>query len=81
MTDSFTGPARFLTLLAPRIEARGAGTVVGVGSVAGDRGRVGNYVYGAAKAGFAHLSVGLAQPLTGRAAMSSPSNPASWTRR
>jgi len=38
--------------LAPVIEARGGGTVVGVGSVAGDRGRIGNYVYGSAKAGF-----------------------------
>jgi short-subunit dehydrogenase len=52
VTDSFTGPARFLQLLAPQMEARGGGTVVGVGSVAGDRGRIGNYVYGAAKAGF-----------------------------
>lgn len=50
--DSHTGPARFLTALAPLLERRGAGTVVGVGSVAGDRGRIGNYVYGSAKAGF-----------------------------
>ncbi|MFV2002586.1 MAG: SDR family NAD(P)-dependent oxidoreductase, partial [Paracoccaceae bacterium] len=34
------------------MEARGSGSVVGIGSVAGDRGRVGNYIYGAAKAGF-----------------------------
>lgn len=52
VTDSFTGPARLLQMIAPLIEARGGGTVVGVGSVAGDRGRIGNYVYGAAKAGF-----------------------------
>ena len=52
VTDSFTGPAAFLTRLAPLMEARKAGTVVGVGSVAGDRGRLGNYIYGAAKAGF-----------------------------
>ena len=57
ITDSFTGPARFLTALAPLLEQRGAGTIVGVGSVAGDRGRLGNYVYGASKAGFhAYLS-------------------------
>ena len=57
VTDSFTGPARFLTAVAPLLEERGAGTVVGVGSVAGDRGRLGNYVYGASKAGFhAYLS-------------------------
>ena len=52
VTDSFTGAAEFLQRLAPELERRGKGRVVGVGSVAGDRGRVGNYVYGAAKAGF-----------------------------
>ena len=52
ITDSFGGPARFLTAIAPMLEERGGGAVVGVGSVAGDRGRIGNYVYGAAKAGF-----------------------------
>lgn len=62
--DSFSGPARFLQMLAPLIEARGAGCVVGVGSVAGDRGRVGNYVYGAAKAGFATYLSGLRNRLT-----------------
>lgn len=62
--DSFTGPARFLQLLAPVMEARGAGTVVGVGSVAGDRGRIGNYVYGSAKAGFATYLSGLRNRLT-----------------
>ncbi len=57
--DSFTGPAEFLQILAPMMEERGGGTVVGVGSVAGDRGRIGNYVYGAAKAGFATYLSGL----------------------
>lgn len=55
--DSFSGPAEFLTRIAPQLEARGRGAVVGISSVAGDRGRLGNYVYGAAKAGFtAYLS-------------------------
>ncbi|MCO8144132.1 SDR family NAD(P)-dependent oxidoreductase [Rhodovulum tesquicola] len=62
--DNFTGPARLLLMLAPLIEARGAGTIVGVGSVAGDRGRIGNYVYGAAKAGFATCLSGLRNRLT-----------------
>jgi len=62
--DSFSGPARFLTMLAPLMEARGGGTVVGVGSVAGDRGRIGNYVYGAAKAGFHTYLSGLRNRLT-----------------
>ncbi len=59
IADSFTGPATFLQMLAPLLEARGTGTIVGIGSVAGDRGRLGNYVYGAAKAGFATYLSGL----------------------
>ena len=64
VTDSFTGPAQFLQHLAPEMEKRGSGTVVGVGSVAGDRGRIGNYVYGAAKAGFHTYLSGLRNRLT-----------------
>ncbi|GAB4390651.1 SDR family oxidoreductase [Albidovulum sp.] len=64
VSDSFTGPARLLHMLAPLLEARGGGTVVGVGSVAGDRGRIGNYVYGSAKAGFATYLSGLRNRLT-----------------
>ncbi|HHL21797.1 MAG TPA: SDR family oxidoreductase [Aliiroseovarius sp.] len=59
IADSFTGPARFLHMLAPVLEARGGGTIVGVASVAGDRGRISNHVYGAAKAGFATYLSGL----------------------
>lgn len=64
VADSLTGPAQFLQMLAPLMEARGGGTVVGVGSVAGDRGRLGNYVYGSAKAGFATYLSGLRNRLT-----------------
>lgn len=66
VTDSFTGPARVLQALAPILEARGDGAIVGVGSVAGDRGRLGNYVYGAAKAAFHTYLSGLRNRL-GRA--------------
>ena len=59
VTDSFTGPAELLTRAIPDLERRGTGTVVGVSSVAGDRGRLGNYVYGAAKAGFSTYLSGL----------------------
>jgi short-subunit dehydrogenase len=62
--DNFTGPARFLAEIAPLMEERACGTVVGVGSVAGDRGRIGNYVYGAAKAGLATYLSGLRNRLT-----------------
>ncbi len=57
--DSFTGPARLLHQLAPIMEERGSGTVIGIGSVAGDRGRLSNYVYGSAKAGFHTYLAGL----------------------
>lgn len=63
VADSFTGPARFLHAALPLLEER-QGTVVGVGSVAGDRGRLGNYVYGAAKAGFHTYLSGLRNKLT-----------------
>lgn len=63
IADSLTGPARFLQMLAPHMQSQGKGAIVGVGSVAGDRGRVGNYVYGAAKAGFATYLSGLRNAL------------------
>ncbi|MEL7460211.1 MAG: SDR family NAD(P)-dependent oxidoreductase [Pseudomonadota bacterium] len=58
IADSYGGPAAFLTAIAPTLEDKG-GAVVGVGSVAGDRGRIGNYVYGSAKAGFHTYLAGL----------------------
>ena len=48
---NFTAAARFLQLAAPLFEAQKRGRIVVLGSVAGDRGRLSNYVYGAAKAG------------------------------
>ena len=66
IADSHTGPAEFLLGLAPMLETRGNGTIVGVGSVAGDRGRITNYVYGSSKAAFATFLSGLRNRL-GRA--------------
>ena len=40
-------------------ERRGSGVLVGVGSVADERGRTANYVYGSAKAGFTAFLAGL----------------------
>ena len=57
IADNFSGVVSALHRLAPLLEERGDGMVVGVGSVAGDRGRLKHYVYGASKAGFhAYLS-------------------------
>nr|WP_280739638.1 SDR family oxidoreductase [Mameliella alba] len=59
LRSNFEGPAGIFALLANRFEARGSGTLVGVSSVAGDRGRATNYVYGSAKAGFTAFLSGL----------------------
>lgn len=59
MRSNFEGPALLLGLFAERFLARGTGTLIGVSSVAGDRGRASNYVYGAAKAGFTAFLSGL----------------------
>jgi hypothetical protein len=64
MRTNFEGPALLLTLLAARLEARGSGLIVGISSVAGDRGRGSNYVYGAAKAGFTAFLSGLRNRLS-----------------
>jgi decaprenylphospho-beta-D-erythro-pentofuranosid-2-ulose 2-reductase len=52
-----------LTRLAPRFEQRKAGTIVVISSVAGDRGRQSNYVYGSAKALVTAFTSGLRQRL------------------
>lgn len=64
----FTSAALWSLVAAKRLEAQGSGALVVVGSVAGDRGRQSNYVYGAAKAGLATLVQGIAHrfALTGR---------------
>lgn len=57
MRANYEGPATILAILADRFETRGRGTLVGISSVAGERGRATNYIYGSAKAGFtAYLS-------------------------
>lgn len=56
---NFEGPALLLEMLAGRFAARRHGMIVAVSSVAGDRGRASNYVYGASKAGFSAYLSGL----------------------
>jgi NAD(P)-dependent dehydrogenase (short-subunit alcohol dehydrogenase family) len=56
---TYTGAVELLLGLAPLLEDGKRGRVVVVGSVAGDRGRLKNYVYGSAKAGLAVFTAGL----------------------
>ena len=61
---NYLGPAVYLEEAARRLVARGEpGVIVGISSVAGDRGRAVNYWYGAAKAGFTAFLSGLRQRL------------------
>jgi len=64
MRSNFEGPASILAVLANRFEDRGSGCLVGISSVAGERGRATNYVYGSAKAGFTAFLSGLRNRLT-----------------
>ena len=59
MRTNYVGPALLMGALAERFERRGSGVLAGVSSVAGDRGRATNYVYGSAKAGFTAFLSGL----------------------
>ena len=59
MRSNFEGPAILLGELGERMRQRGAGTIIGISSVAGDRGRASNYIYGSAKAGFTAFLSGL----------------------
>lgn len=66
MRSNYEGPASILAILANRFEERGDGTIVGISSVAGERGRATNYVYGSAKAGFTAFLSGLRNRLARR---------------
>lgn len=59
ITRNFTGPMALLNAAADVFEARKKGFIVGISSVAGDRGRQSNYLYGAAKGGFSIYLAGL----------------------
>ncbi len=65
MRSNYVGPATILGEAANRMVTRGSGVVVGISSVAGERGRARNYVYGSAKAGFTAYLSGLRNRLHG----------------
>ncbi|MEO0965396.1 MAG: SDR family oxidoreductase [Planctomycetota bacterium] len=58
-----TSVISLLTPLAERMAAQGGGTIAVISSVAGDRGRASNYVYGSAKAAVTAFTQGLRQRL------------------
>ncbi|WP_419655313.1 short chain dehydrogenase/reductase [Desulfosarcina variabilis str. Montpellier] len=56
---NYTGAVSILEIIAADFERRRWGFIVGISSVAGDRGRQSNYLYGSAKAGFSAYLGGL----------------------
>ena len=57
---NFTSATLWLSHLAAQLAGAGRGRCLVIGSVAGDRGRMSNYAYGAAKAGLSAFVGGLA---------------------
>lgn len=66
MVTNALGPIALLVEARRRLLERGEGAIVAIGSVAGDRGRQSNYVYGAAKGMLDLYLQGLRNELAGR---------------
>ncbi|PQP34308.1 short-chain dehydrogenase [Desulfobacteraceae bacterium SEEP-SAG9] len=56
---NFTGAASILEVIAADFEQRQQGFIIGISSVAGDRGRQSNYIYGSAKGALTIYLAGL----------------------
>ena len=61
---NYMGAVSILTYAANHLEAQRSGFIVGISSVAGDRGRQSNYVYGSAKGAFSLFLQGLRNRLS-----------------
>jgi len=62
--SNYVGAVSILNIIAQDYEKKQHGTIVGISSVAGDRGRQSNYFYGSAKAGFTAYLSGLRNRMT-----------------
>ncbi|HEX6418838.1 MAG TPA: SDR family NAD(P)-dependent oxidoreductase [Acidimicrobiales bacterium] len=62
---NYAGPVSTLLQVSRRLEEQGHGTIVVLSSVAGERVRASNFVYGSSKAGLDGFCQGLADSLTG----------------
>lgn len=59
LRSNFVAPALLCLAAGRRLAFQGVGVLVGISSVAGDRGRQSNFLYGAAKGGFSTFLAGL----------------------
>ena len=62
---NFASPAILIGALANLFETKGQGTIAAITSVAGDRGRKDNYIYGSAKGGLQRFLQGLQHRMAG----------------
>jgi decaprenylphospho-beta-D-erythro-pentofuranosid-2-ulose 2-reductase len=60
---NYKGAVSILNIVAADFEKKGSGTIIGISSVAGDRGRQSNFIYGSAKAAFTAYLSGLRSKL------------------
>ncbi len=65
MDTNYTGVVSLFNIIANDFEKRKSGFIVGISSVAGDRGRKSNYIYGSAKASLTAYLSGLRNRLYG----------------
>lgn len=65
MTGTYVGPAATLLAVAAHLRRQGHGRIVVLSSVAGERVRAANFVYGSAKAGLDGFAQGLGHALAG----------------
>ena len=65
LRTNFVGPAASLLALAERMRTQGHGRLIVLSSVAGERVRSENYVYGSGKAGLDGFAMGLGDALVG----------------
>ena len=63
INTNYTGAVSILNIIGEAYAKQKKGTIVGISSVAGNRGRQSNYIYGSAKAGFTAYLSGLRNKL------------------
>lgn len=68
ITSNFAGPAAACLVVAEHLRAQGHGTLVILSSVAGERVRRANFIYGSSKAGLDGFAQGLGDSLVGSGA-------------
>lgn len=56
---NYTGPVSLINIVSNDFEKRKSGFIIGISSVAGDRGRKSNFIYGSAKSAFTTYLSGL----------------------